>query len=77
MVAWADEVFRHPESTRFFAEECQVECKSECMDGSKSIRPDRVVYDGSTWHVVDFKSGEVSKTQHVSKSKPTCRCSVY
>lgn len=67
VVAWAEEVFSNPGSAAFFAEGLHVECEPEWSDGSKAVRPDRVVHDGTLWHVVDFKSGEVSKSEHIQQ----------
>ena len=51
----------------FFAEGLHVECEPEWSDGFKAVRPDRVVHDGTLWHVIDFKSGEVSKSEHIQQ----------
>ena len=67
VVAWAEEVFSNPGSAAFFAEGLHVECEPEWSDGSKAVRPDRVVHDGTMWHVIDFKSGEVSKSEHIQQ----------
>ena len=67
VVSWAEEVFSNPASAAFFAEGLHVECEPEWSDGERTVRPDRVVHDGTLWQVIDFKSGEVSKSEHIQQ----------
>ena len=30
-------------------------------------RPDRVVFDGQSWHIVDFKSGGQDRAKHIAQ----------
>ena len=65
-VGWIDSIFEHPESAQFFGSSCQVETEVEWTDGHEVLRPDRVVFDGSNWHIVDYKTGakEREKDRH-------------
>lgn len=64
VLTWADEVFSHEESQRFFASPSKVECEPDWMDDGGLIRPDRVIHAEDGWHVLDFKSGEVDVEKH-------------
>ena len=67
LLGWADAVLDRPESARFFQPGLRVECEPEWTDGVEMYRPDRVVFDGQTWHIVDFKSGGQDKPKHVAQ----------
>ncbi len=61
VVGWIDGMLNRPESAAFFTDSCQVETEVEWTDGEDVLRPDRVVFDGTTWHIVDFKTGAEDK----------------
>lgn len=67
LLGWADEVLNRSESARFFLPGLRVECEPEWTDGLELYRPDRVVFDGQYWHIVDFKSGGQDKPKHMAQ----------
>ena len=67
LLSWADAVLDRPESARFFQPGLRVECEPEWTDGVELYRPDRVVFDGQSWHIVDFKSGGQDRAKHIAQ----------
>ncbi|MEY3010876.1 MAG: hypothetical protein RLZZ314_1518 [Bacteroidota bacterium] len=67
VVAWIDGVLSHEASARFFAPGHEVECEPRWTDGHETKRPDRVVFDGSTWHIIDFKTGSARPSKHAAQ----------
>ena len=74
LLSWADAVLDRPESARFFQPGLRVECEPEWTDGVELYRPDRVVFDGQAWHIVDFKSGGQDKPSTSRRCSCTCKC---
>lgn len=72
VLGWADEVFAHDESKRFFHPDWHAECEAEWMDERGLMRPDRVVKGDGGWHVVDFKSGEEDLEKHGEQVRRYC-----
>lgn len=65
VVAWIDHLLAHPASARFFDDGlAHVEREAAWTDGAETLRPDRVVFDGACWHVVDFKTGVARPAKH-------------
>jgi hypothetical protein len=65
VVAWIDHVLAQPASARFFDDDlAHVEREAAWTDGAETLRPDRVVFDGACWHVVDFKTGVARPAKH-------------
>ena len=67
LLSWADAVIDRPESARFFQPGLRVEREPEWTDGVELFRPDRVVFDGQSWHIVDFKSGGQDRAKHIAQ----------
>lgn len=58
-----DEVVGHPALKRFFSSQVFVKNETELLDADGKLqRPDRVVIDGDTLCVIDYKTGEKSTT---------------
>ena len=57
VVGWIDGMLNRQESAAFFADSCLVKRRWSGQTGKTYFRPDRVVFDGTTGHIVDFKTG--------------------
>jgi len=65
VVGWIDHLLAQPASARFFDNGlAHVEREAAWTDGAETLRPDRVVFDGACWHVVDFKTGVARPAKH-------------
>lgn len=62
--ALVEEVLTNTELETYFRKEVEVINEGEILiPGAKSLRPDRLVRDGNTFHIIDYKTG-VAKEMH-------------